>query len=318
MAVRSKDAKTILEELPEQLNAVAPGAAWLPMGDAIAALEAIGVQSADGRQWTEVVRDVYARAHGGDLSLGHMQKMRRVRNFVRDAAARLGIDADGRIASVPFSALEIADRMHSLDAARGDALFLACVNGRKRYVDVKRDYEDFLQTHARDLPKKRATWLKKREESGETFADARIIAKVLMSDPYLFTGRHTTVLLNAFDPAKVSPYLRATDFGYRVVSADDEQVLGIEVIQTQSLTRHTLSARLAGLEFQASFFDRYWVFLQGPDDPPATLLKALDELDVNRPGWIWLKADNDWEVIQRPEDHLPIVKRRNLVLARQR
>jgi hypothetical protein len=143
--------------------------AWLAIGDALAQLEDLSVRSENGRSWLEFLLEDLA-AQGHQITAGHIHKLKRVRNFVRRYPGKRQL-TDTDIYKAQISALEIAERLHRLDADAGWKMFEECLNGLS-FADAKRQYDKFQDEHQDVLPPRQAAWLKKRKfDHEETDAD---------------------------------------------------------------------------------------------------------------------------------------------------
>lgn len=298
----------ILDVLHQNL-ASADTAAWLLLGDALAALDELGAQSSDGRPWPEVLQAFHEGLGYGRLSVGHLQKIRRVRNFVR-ATSETGEACltDDEISRAQLSALEVAERLHSLDAKRGQAALIACIGGRK-FVDMQREYDEYVEQHPDRLPRRQATWLQKRKSAASD--DAALIENVILADPVTFLDG-TSAVLRPFQPAKASRFTGATDFGFRIVGPAGERTLGIEWILEKSLSKRDMVNRVSDLEFQSSFFDVYWVFAKADTAKVELLSSVMDEVRVDRVGLLRLSGESR-DVIRRPRSCPPSPDRRDLL-----
>jgi hypothetical protein len=222
--------------------------------------------------------------------------------------------ADRDIAAAQVSALEVADRLYSLDQEKGRAALIACINDQRKFVDMQREYDTYVEQHSDRLPKKRATWLSKRK-SATSSQDTLLIEKIVLAEPAIFLGTNTAVL-SAFEPGKVSHYLKATDFGFRIGSPHADQTLGIELISDQLILRRNLARILAQIEFQSSFFDIYWLFIKADEEHIEWFSAIMTEVRLSRVGLLHLAGD-EWHVIWAPDRNPPNPDRRNLLKSKQ-
>ena len=310
MSTQSARVAQILAELQQKLASADVSAAWLNLGDALAELDELAPQSEDGRPWTDVVQEFHEGLGYGGLSVGHLQKVRRVRNFVRKVLEAGKVPfTDTEIVAAQVSALEVAERLHSLDPERGRAALIACVRDRRKFVDMRREYDEYVEQHPDRLPKKRATWLKKRKSSPED--DAALVEKVILSEAVVTLGAASAVL-RPFQPSKSSPFLKATDFGFRISGPAGERTLGVELLADSALSTRDPAELLAQLEFQSTFFDLYWVFARADAAKVASFSAIMDEVRLDRVGLMRL-AEDGWEAIRRPDGNPPVPDRRALV-----
>jgi hypothetical protein len=310
MSTQSERVAQILAELQQKLASADASAAWLNLGDALAELDKLAPQSEDGRPWTDVVQEFHEGLGYGGLSVGHLQKVRRVRNFVRKVLEAEKVPpTDTEIVAAQVSALEVAERLHSLDPERGRAALIACIRDRRKFVDMRREYDEYVEQHPDRLPKKRATWLRKRKSSPED--DAALVEKVILAESVAILGA-TSAVLRPFQPSKSSPFLKSTDFGFRIAGSAGERTLGVELLADSALSTRDPAELLAQLEFQASFFDLYWIFAKADAAKIAWFSAILDEVRLDRVGLLRL-AEDGWEAIRHPDGSSPVPDRRALV-----
>lgn len=310
MSTQSERVAQILAGLQQKLAGADATAAWLLLGDALAELDELAPQSAAGRPWTDLVQEFHEGLGYGGLSVGHLQKVRRVRNFVRKVLEAEKVPlTDNEIAAAQVSALEVAERLHSLDPERGRAALLACIRDRRKFVDMRREYDEYVEQNPDRLPKKQATWLKKRKSSHED--DAALVEKVILAESVVLLGA-SSVVLRPFQPSKSSPFLKATDFGFRIAGPAGERTLGVELLANSALSHRDPAELLAQLEFQSGFFDLYWVFARADAAKIAWFSAVMDEVQLDRVGLLRL-AEDGWEAIRRPDPSPPVLDRRALV-----
>lgn len=313
MLVKNAAARAALEDLQQALQrAQAP--AWLLIGDAMARLDQLEETAEDGKPWTEILRDFLVTLPATDpVSAGHLNKVRRVRGFVRTTMKRDGGPyTDQELSGAQFSALEVADRLHSLDADQGTQALYDCVIHQRPFAEMRRTYEAYISAHSDKIPAKRATWLRKRQEGvSPTPPQDDGVEKALLSDPRRFFGVEN-VLMERFDPVSVLPILAGTDLGFRVMSSEGQIILGgVEV----SLDRHIGKRRhvmISALEFQSTFFDRYWLFSNAETAALKQLAAEMDVHLVSRVGIAQL-VETGWEILMQPQDRSPPLNRRELL-----
>lgn len=306
-------ASQILSELSIGLSAASAGAAWLPLGDALARLDEIGPQSQDGRPWVEVLREYHNASGHGDVSTGHLQKVRRVRNFVRDTLDMMEVSfPEGDIAAAQVSALEVASRFYALDPERGQKMLLECIRNGRTFADVSREYQNYVQQNPEQLPQKRATWLRKRQSNQGASADSQLVEKIIIENPARFLGGMTGVL-KPFDPGKMSPFVRSTDFGFHIKSTDGDRSLGIEMIADEAQIKRLPGRILAQLDFQSTFFDMYWVFMRTSRPCADELASMLKAVRLERIGLLWFDNEDGYQVLRDPDCRVPSLDRRDLL-----
>lgn len=310
MSTQSEHVAQILARLHQKLASADNTAAWLIIGDALAELDELAPQGADGRPWTSIVQEFHEGLGFGGLSVGHLQKVRRVRNFVRTVLEADKVPfTDSEIAAAQVSALEVAERFHSLDPERGRAALLACIRDRRKFVDMRREYDEYVEQNPDRLPRKQATWLKKRKSSPAD--DAALVEKIILAETAVFLGASSAVL-RPFQPSKSSPFLKATDFGFRMFDPAGERTLGVELLADSSLSNRDPAELLAQLEFQSGFFDLYWVFARVDAAKVAWFSTVMQEVRLDRVGLLRL-AEDGWEAIRYPDRSPPVPDRRALV-----
>lgn len=311
MEKRNREIARSLEGFRTKLARTEPSGVWLLIGDTISDLEAILPQSPDGRPWTEVVRDLHEGFGYSGLSVGHVQKVRRIRNFVRrELGHENPLFPDSTLIKAQVSALEIAERFHALDPDQGRAALIGCIRDGRKFVEVKREYDAYVERNPDLLPRKQATWLRKRNsQTGQ--GDDQLIERVILSDAEAFLGPSPTVL-RPFKPADISPLLRETRFGFRLTGNADERTLGVGMITEALVASRGPGDLLARLEFQSGFFDTYYAFVTAEADAAERVSSGLDEVGLDRVGVLRLRRD-DWEVIRHPSLTPPNPDRRHLL-----
>lgn len=306
-----------LDTLRQHLAAGEPSSFWLHLGDAIAALEAISQKHMDGRTWLEVVNDLYGELGHEPLSLGHLQKIRRVRNFVRTALEQSSLHySDKDIETAQMSALEIADRLYSLDQPKGREALVACIQDKRSFADMKREYQIFVEQNPLLLPKKQSTWLQKRTTTARESTESAIVEKAIMSDPLCYLGTENAVL-RSFEPGHVSHLIRKTDCGFRYRSSKGDQWLGVQFHKDFQLTRRDEISFLAMAEFQSSFFDWYWIFINGTAESAKDLNGLMSSLHIEHIGIASFEG-GEWKVLRQPASSPPFEARRNWLTKRYR
>jgi hypothetical protein len=121
-----------------------------------------------------------------------------------------------------------------------------------------------------------------------------------------------SAVLRPFQPSKSSPFLKATDFGFRIAGPAGERTLGVELLADSALSHRDPAELLAQLEFQSTFFDLYWVFARADAAKVASFSAIMDEVRLDRVGLMRL-AEDGWEAIRRPDGSPPVPDRRALV-----
>jgi hypothetical protein len=216
---------------------------------------------------------------------------------------------DSEIAAAQVSALEVAERLHSLDPERGRAALLACIRDHRKFVEMRREYDQYLEQNPDRLPKKQATWLKKRKASSAD--DAALVEKIILMEPAILSGTSSAVL-KPFEPSKASPFLKATDFGFYLIGPTGDRTLGVELMKDATLLKRDLGGLLAQLEFQSSFFDLYWMFARADPAKLAEFSAIVDEVRLDRVGLLGLEEDR-WKVCRRPQQKSPVPDRRGML-----
>lgn len=301
----------ILNHLREKLLHTPSSSAWLPLGDAISDLEQAAPRAPDGSRWTEFICSFHESLGLGTLSIGHIQKIRRVRNFVRHyMSAGSGAATDRSICSAQFSALEVAERLHTLDPERGQVALTACVRGGQTFSDLKRQYAAYAAENPQRLPRKQATWLRNRVLAGSGSEESRI-EKVILSDPALFL-ECTTGIIRPIRPAELPPLVKETRFSFRITSNATDRTLGVGVVSDTVIASRGPGDLLARMDFQSSFFDHYWAFVTAGGGAEETLSAGLDQMEIGKVGVLRLLQD-DWRVVRRPLRGLSSPDRRHFL-----
>lgn len=133
---------------------------WLAIGDALHDLEAHDAKTRDGRPW-HVVLQLFLEEQGISVTGGHINKVRRVHKFVRNNVEQGVSDSDLTAPHVQFSALEMAERLHTLDHAAGVNALKDCLEGLK-FGAMRDRYESFREARPEMLPPRQRAWLDKR------------------------------------------------------------------------------------------------------------------------------------------------------------
>lgn len=141
-----------------------PEKSWLAIGDALYEMELRESKGADGQPWHEVLTG-YLRDRGQPVTTGHINKVRRVHRFVRENIDDDVTDEDLVADKVQFSALEMAERLNTLDHQAGRTALYECLNGLT-FGEMRSRYETFRDAHPELLPPRQLAWLRKR--SGNT------------------------------------------------------------------------------------------------------------------------------------------------------
>jgi hypothetical protein len=177
---------------------------------------------------------------------------------------------------------------------------------------VSREYQNYVQQNPDRLPQKRATWLRKRQSSQGASADSQLVENIIIESPERFLGGMTGVL-KPFDPAKMSPFVRSTDFGFHIKSADGDRSLGIEIIADETQLKKSPGRILAQLDFQSTFFDMYWVFMRISRPCADELASMLNAVRLERIGLLWFDNKDGYQVLRDPDCRVPSLDRRDLL-----
>ena len=135
---------------------------WLAIGDALQNLEGRSSKAVDGRPWQDVLRSFLAE-QSLSVTGGHLNKVRRVHRFVRNNVEQGVSDSDLTAPQVQFSALEMAERLHTLDHAAGVDALKDCLEGLK-FGAMRDRYESFREERPELLPPRQRAWMRKRSE----------------------------------------------------------------------------------------------------------------------------------------------------------
>lgn len=138
---------------------------WLAIGDALHALESRDAKTLEGRP-LHIVLQLFLEKQGLSVTGGHLNKVRRVHRFVRNNVEQGVSDSDLTAPQVQFSALEMAERLHTLDHAAGVDALKDCLEGLK-FGAMRDRYERFREERPELLPPRQRAWMRKRaEEAG--------------------------------------------------------------------------------------------------------------------------------------------------------
>jgi len=315
------DAAAILEALSGHLVQEAPSRAWLTIGDALARLEQLEERNDEGRPWVEVLQaHLESFSRTSSMSLGHLNKIRRVRAFVRASEKPDGSPfTDAELGSAGFSALEIAERFNKLDAVRGRQALSECILEAKSYTQLREEYEAFAHDHPDRLTARRMTWLKKREEqkAGHLPQPTRImIERILLDDPLLFFGA-PSVVVERFEPRAILPVLGRTDFGFLArVPREPLRLVGVEFMARKRIRERDLHDLTTQLGFQSSFFDRYWLLSEAPASELDKVARMLVDHLVDRVGIVRIEMERFQKVITAMKGDQPPEHRRRVLMDR--
>lgn len=316
MIVTNALALRILEDLRERLSHEVGAAAWLPIGDAISSLDQLDEKSDQGMPWADVLQAYLSEIPGQErLSAGHLNKIKRVRQFVRTTQKLSGGHyTDQEIAQAQFSALEVADRLHTLDPEQGVNALHECTLQQKAFAKMRQEYQAYVEAHPDQLPTKRATWLRKRQES-ETprpRKDAEL-EQVLLSDPGQFFDIEN-VVLDRFEPGTLMKILDRTDFGFRLVGYEgDIRYIGVELLMHRRLSAVEKLDLVAIYEFQATYFDKYWLFSNVPLSVLEEIASKMEQNFVDSVGIVHFENYTDWRIVTCPTGKSTTQSRRQLL-----
>jgi hypothetical protein len=245
--------------------------AWLAIGDALAELEGLSSRAENGLSWQQFLLDEL-EAQGHQVTLGHLHKLKRVRNFVRRyPGERPMTDAD--IYKAQISAIEIAERLHTLGADAGWKMFEECLDGLS-FADAKRQYDKFQDEHRDRLPPRQAAWRKKRELDPQ---DSDLEGPEKHVKSYMIASAGERLGLNdaqaiPFNPSYHIGMLSNTAFGIKLAEEDGGIIfLGCKISLGVSLKGDDFVGVLESLLFQASFFDQYFFVTDAQADLVAEL-----------------------------------------------
>ena len=158
-----------LLKLDQRLRALKqPEKSWLAIGDALRDMEARESKGTDGKPWHEVLA-TFLRDHGQPVTTGHINKVRRVHRFVRENIDDDVTDENLVADKVQFSALEMAERLNTLDHQAGQTALRDCLDGLT-FGEMRSRYETFRDANPELLPPRQLAWLRKRSENSPTAA----------------------------------------------------------------------------------------------------------------------------------------------------
>ena len=142
---------------------------WLAIGDALHDLEAREAKTRDGRPW-HIILQLFLEKHALSVTGGHINKVRRVHKFVRNNVEQGISDTNLTAPQVQFSALEMAERLHTLDHDAGVGALKECLEGLT-FGAMRDRYESFREARPEMLPPRQRAWMDKRmkqDKSGAT------------------------------------------------------------------------------------------------------------------------------------------------------
>lgn len=249
--------------------------AWLAIGDALAELEELSLRAENGRSWQQVLLDDL-EARGHQVTAGHLHKLKRVRNFVRRYPGQRAL-TDAQIYKAQISAIEIAERLHKLDADAGWQMFEECLDGLS-FADAKRRYDKFQDEHQDVLPPRQAAWRKKREldpQDSDAEGPEKLLKSAIIASAGELLGRNDAQAI-PFDPSHHIAMLSNTAFGIKLAEEDGGIILlGCKISVGAPLRGNDFVGLLESLLFQATFFDRYIFVTDAPAEGVAELKASV-------------------------------------------
>lgn len=287
MDTTSPEANAVLARLTNELKGKTPfDPIWLAVGDALSDLERLQKTQDQGKRWVEILA-----AYLLDLdksypaTIGHLNKVRRVHRLIRDAA---GDVPDETIRSTQFSALELAERLHGLNAEKGLAALRDCLNGKLHFSDMRRQYDKFLQDNIDALPAKQTTWLNKQTKPKDV-QRAQVFAALTDVDFRFFCKLWNMEISNrtSFNPSELRLPLSDVQIGYRFMDpAYDTSFAGIMLHLGKPTHGRNIDALIDRILVCMTFFHRLYVAVDHKFDALQILDFRLADLDVRGVGFL--------------------------------
>lgn len=142
------------------IDALSPDEAtdWIKVGKTLKALEELSSVTPDGRSWQVVLRERLSEL-GQELSVGHLNKIRRAYAFLIQAMERLDLPAD-HLENAPISALEVAEKLFHLDNDLGlqAAADILSKTNSATYLEINDRYTKYLSEHPEKMSPRQAAW----------------------------------------------------------------------------------------------------------------------------------------------------------------
>ncbi|MCL1629472.1 hypothetical protein M3N55_12095 [Roseibaca sp. V10] len=137
---------------------------WVTIGRLLFELEAYSRGDASGRPWQDVLRDKLTEL-GAPISAGHLYKVRRAYAFLHTHAP--GDLEQGGAEAPKISSIEVAERLYRIDAQEGlKALADAVGPSPVPYVDLKKRYDEALESRPEMKSPRQVAWETRKKTSG--------------------------------------------------------------------------------------------------------------------------------------------------------
>lgn len=140
---------------------------WQHVGDMMFRLNQVSEVSAEGRPWHDVMLDALA-AHDHRMSSGHLHRIRRAFNFLKDGMVERRIPAE-RAGLAKISSIDHAERLFQLNREAGLDALEACLDIKKpaTKADIQKRYDDYLAAHPEKKTPMQAAWDRRRAGQGK-------------------------------------------------------------------------------------------------------------------------------------------------------
>jgi hypothetical protein len=138
---------------------------WIKIGKTLKALEDLSSVTLDGRSWQVVLRERLSEL-GQELSVGHLNKIRRAYAFLMQAMEHLKLSAD-HLEKAPISAMEVAEKLFHLDKDLGLQAAADILNKASpaTYIEVNDRYTKYLSDHPEKMSPRQAAWRTRKSSS---------------------------------------------------------------------------------------------------------------------------------------------------------
>ncbi|MCZ0962380.1 hypothetical protein [Paracoccus benzoatiresistens] len=147
---------------------------WVTVGRLLFELEAHSRGDASGRPWQDVLREKLTEL-GAPISAGHLYKVRRAYAFLHAHAQ--GYVEQSSAEAPKISSVEVAERLHRLDPQEGlKALADAVGPDPVPYVDLKKRYDEALESRPEMKSPRQVAWETRKKTSGSPKAPDEVAA----------------------------------------------------------------------------------------------------------------------------------------------
>ena len=166
-----KDATLILSTLtPENAGD------WQLVGRVMSELNSVSEVTPAGGTWHDVLLEALAE-RGNPISSGHLYRIRRAFDFLKNGMAARGIPKE-RAALAKISSLDQAERLFQLDREAGLAALEACLDIKNpaTKADIQKLYENYLDNHPEKKTPMQVAWeRRKSNQARPTFEETHSV-----------------------------------------------------------------------------------------------------------------------------------------------